>query len=67
MHGGVLAKEDIERIGINIRDWIRQTGQENSEFTTTFARAFKRTSGRFEAILAPEPCRFLGLDRVSHI
>ena len=26
MHGGVLAKEDIERIGINIRDWIRQTG-----------------------------------------
>ena len=26
MHGGVLSKEDIERIGINIRDWIRQTG-----------------------------------------
>ncbi|QSV45942.1 Swt1 family HEPN domain-containing protein [Geobacter benzoatilyticus] len=26
MHGGVLAKEDIERIGINIRDWVRQTG-----------------------------------------
>lgn len=26
MHGGVLAKEDIERIGINIRDWTRQTG-----------------------------------------
>lgn len=26
MHGGVLAKEDIERIGMNIRDWIRQTG-----------------------------------------
>lgn len=26
MHGGVLAREDIERIGINIRDWIRQTG-----------------------------------------
>jgi hypothetical protein len=26
MHGGVLAKEDVERIGINIRDWIRQTG-----------------------------------------
>ena len=26
MHGGVLEKEDIERIGINIRDWIRQTG-----------------------------------------
>lgn len=26
MHGGILAKEDIERIGMNIRDWIRQTG-----------------------------------------
>jgi hypothetical protein len=26
MHGGILAKEDIERIGINIRDWTRQTG-----------------------------------------
>ena len=26
MHGGVLAKEDVERIAINIRDWIRQTG-----------------------------------------
>jgi hypothetical protein len=26
MHGGILAKEDIERIGINIRDWIRQSG-----------------------------------------
>lgn len=26
MHGGILAREDIERIGINIRDWIRQTG-----------------------------------------
>lgn len=26
MHGGVLAKEDIGRIGMNIRDWIRQTG-----------------------------------------
>jgi len=26
MHGGLLAKEDIERIGINIRDWIRQAG-----------------------------------------
>ena len=26
MHGGVLAKEDTERIGMNIRDWIRQTG-----------------------------------------
>jgi Swt1-like HEPN len=26
MHGGVLAKEDIERIGMNIRDWIRQAG-----------------------------------------
>ena len=26
MHGGVLAREDVERIGINIRDWIRQAG-----------------------------------------
>lgn len=26
MHGGKLANEDIERIGMNIRDWIRQTG-----------------------------------------
>lgn len=26
MHGGILAKEDIERIGMNIRDWIRQAG-----------------------------------------
>jgi hypothetical protein len=26
MHGGILAKEDIERIGMNIRDWVRQTG-----------------------------------------
>ena len=26
MHGGILAQEDIERIGMNIRDWIRQTG-----------------------------------------
>ena len=25
MHGGLLAQEDIERIGMNIRDWIRQT------------------------------------------
>ena len=26
MHGGILANQDIERIGINIRDWIRQVG-----------------------------------------
>jgi hypothetical protein len=26
MHGGSVSKEDIERIGINIRDWIRQSG-----------------------------------------
>ena len=26
MHGGIVAREDIERIGMNIRDWIRQTG-----------------------------------------
>ena len=26
MHGGELANVDIERIGMNIRDWIRQTG-----------------------------------------
>ena len=26
MHGGVLAAQDIERIGMNIRDWLRQAG-----------------------------------------
>lgn len=26
MHGGSLSKEDVERIGMNIRDWIRQAG-----------------------------------------
>jgi hypothetical protein len=26
MHGGVLARQDIERIGNNIRDWVRQAG-----------------------------------------
>jgi len=26
MHGGSLARQDIERIGMNIRDWIRQFG-----------------------------------------
>lgn len=26
MHGGILDEEDIERIGMNIRDWIRQVG-----------------------------------------
>lgn len=26
MHGGILARQDIERIGINIRDWVRQVG-----------------------------------------
>lgn len=26
MHGGILAKEDVERIGVNVRDWIRQAG-----------------------------------------
>ena len=26
MHCGSLAKEDVERIGMNIRDWIRQAG-----------------------------------------
>jgi hypothetical protein len=26
MHGGSLSKEDLERIGMNIRDWIRQSG-----------------------------------------
>jgi len=26
MHGGVLARQDIERIGLNIRDWTRQVG-----------------------------------------
>jgi hypothetical protein len=26
MHGGTVANEDVERIGMNIRDWIRQAG-----------------------------------------
>lgn len=26
MHGGVIAREDVERIGMNIRDWVRQIG-----------------------------------------
>lgn len=26
MHGGTLAREDVERIGMNIRDWTRQAG-----------------------------------------
>ncbi len=26
MHGGMLARQDIERIGMNIRDWVRQAG-----------------------------------------
>ena len=26
MHGGILARQDIERIGMNIRDWVRQIG-----------------------------------------
>ena len=26
MHGGMLGLQDIERIGSNIRDWVRQTG-----------------------------------------
>lgn len=26
MHGGVLGKRDVERIGTNIRDWISQVG-----------------------------------------
>lgn len=26
MHGGILAIQDIERIGGNIRDWVRQVG-----------------------------------------
>lgn len=26
MHGGSVAKEDVERIGMYIRDWIRQVG-----------------------------------------
>jgi hypothetical protein len=26
MHGGIVSREDIERIGMNIRDWIRQSG-----------------------------------------
>ena len=27
MHSGILGRKDIERIGINIRDWISQVGE----------------------------------------
>ena len=27
MHSGELGRKDIERIGINIRDWINQVGE----------------------------------------
>lgn len=26
MHSGLLDLEDIERVGMNIRDWVRQVG-----------------------------------------
>ncbi len=26
MHGGQLERQDLERIGVNIRDWVRQAG-----------------------------------------
>jgi hypothetical protein len=26
MHSGMLEKEDIQRLGINIRDWVKQVG-----------------------------------------
>jgi len=26
MHSGQLSLEDIERVGMNIRDWVRQVG-----------------------------------------
>lgn len=26
MHSGMLEKEDIERLGVNIRDWVKQVG-----------------------------------------
>jgi hypothetical protein len=26
MHSGTLGREDIERVGMNIRDWVRQVG-----------------------------------------
>ena len=26
MHSGVLGEQDIERVGINIRDWVKQVG-----------------------------------------
>jgi hypothetical protein len=26
MHSGVLEKEDVQRLGINIRDWVKQVG-----------------------------------------
>ena len=26
MHSGILDKEDIQRVGVNIRDWVKQVG-----------------------------------------
>lgn len=26
MHSGLLSKPDIERLGVNIRDWVKQVG-----------------------------------------
>ena len=26
MHSGMLGREDIERLGVNIRDWVKQVG-----------------------------------------
>ena len=26
MHSGTLEREDIDRLGVNIRDWVKQVG-----------------------------------------
>ena len=26
MHSGILEREDIDRLGVNIRDWVKQVG-----------------------------------------
>ena len=37
MHSGVLEREDIERLGIYIRDWVKQVGTESCRLLLLFA------------------------------
>jgi len=49
MHGGILELEDVERIGMNIRDWIKQAGQSRTlHGTGRIARISKASDPREE-------------------